>query len=365
MNRPTQIGYTAIEFASGRVSALLCVVFLSLAMASSAQEPSKVAHLGYISPGDIPRFDNAFLQGLQDQGYILPGEIKSYDDASWRSLLKRGYFAGRRIRIEIRGTGPNLERAPQLAAELVRLNVDAIFAIPARFALAAKQAVRNANKATPIVFGPEYDPVRFGLVASLAQPGGNMTGLAFTDPEFEVKRLEILKESFPRISRVAYLTNPAWYPNYFLKSKSVMEAAARSMGLRLETVEVDSAQRLNDAFAEISRARTEAIVVSFAPLFLAERQRIIELIAERRLPTMYADAIFVEDGGLMFYGPPFADWKRHAAALVAKILRGADPATIPVEQPTNFKLVINLRAAKALGLTIPNEILQRADQVIR
>ena len=334
-------------------------------LAADAQQSAKVPLLGYISPGDVPPYDNAFLQGLQDQGYIVPGEISRYDDAFWRGLLKRGYFAGRKIRIEVRATNGHFERAPELTAELVRLNVDVIFAIPALFAKAAQQAVRNANKTTPIVFGPEYDPVGIGLVASLARPGGNMTGLALTDPEFEAKRLQILKEAFPTISRVAYLTNPDSYPDYFLRSKSDMEAAARAMGVRLETFEINTPKSLTDAFAKITRARTDAILVSFGALFNVERQRLVQLVAKRRLPATYADAIFVEEGGLMFYGAPFADWKRHAAALVAKILKGTNPADIPVEQPTTYKLVINLKTAHALGLTFPESILLRADEVIR
>jgi putative tryptophan/tyrosine transport system substrate-binding protein len=349
------------------VAIIFCLALgiLSMPLASDAQQSAKVPRLGYISPGDVPRYDNAFLQGLQDQGYIVPGEIPRYDDALWRGLLKRGYFAGQKIRIEARATNGHFERAPELTAELVRLNVDVIFAVPARLAKAAQQAVQNANKAIPIVFGPQYDPVAFGLVASLARPGGNMTGLGFIDPEFEAKRLEILKEAFPQISRVAYLTNPAWYPDYFLKSTPVMEAAARAMGMRLETFEVNTPKDLEDAFAEITRRGAEAIVLSLNPLFVAERQRIMDLVAERRLPATYGDAIFVEEGGLMFYGTPFAPWMRHAAALVAKILRGANPADIPVEQPTTFKLIINLKTARALGLTIPNEVLFRADEVIR
>ena len=338
---------------------------LLLPSAAHAQQAAKVSRLGYISPGDVPPYDNAFLQGLQDQGYILPGEIPRYDDASWRRLVKRGYFEGQRIRIDIRATGAQLERAPELTAELVRLNVDVIFAIPALFAKAAQQAVQDANKATPIVFGPEYDPVGIGLVPSLARPGGNITGLALTEPEFEAKRLQILKEAFPTISRVAYLTNPNSYPEYFLKAKPNIEAAAREMGIRLDTFEVNTPGELTDAFAQMPRRRTEAILVSFGALFNVERQRLVALVAKHRLPATYGDAIFVEEGGLMFYGPPFADRMRLAAALVAKILKGANPADIPVEQPTTYKLVINLKTAQALGLTIPNEILFRADQVIR
>jgi hypothetical protein len=154
----------------------LAIGILSAALVSNAQESTKVPRLGYISPGDVAPYDNAFLQGLQDQGYIVPGEVPRYDEAFWRGLLKRGYFAGQKIRIEVRATNGHIERAPELTAELVRLNVDVIFAIPALFAKAAQQAVRNANKRIPIVFGPEYDPVGIGLVASLARPGGNGRG---------------------------------------------------------------------------------------------------------------------------------------------------------------------------------------------
>ena len=343
----------------------LALGILSAPLASDAQQAVKVPHLGYISPGDIPRYDNAFLQGLQDQGYIVPGEIPRYDEASWRALLKRGHFVGQKIRIELRATDGHFERAPQLTAELVHLDVDVIFAIPAAFAKAAQQAVRSANKTTPIVFGPEPDPVGFGFVASLAHPGGNMTGLAFIDPEFDAKCLQILKEAFPRISRVAYLTSPAIYPGYSLKAISVMEAAARTIGIQLETFRINTPQELKETFTEITRRRAEAIVVSSSPPFTNERRQIVDYVAKRRLPAIYGDAIFVEDGGLMFYGTSFADWKRHAAEIVAKILKGANPGDIPVEQPTTFKLIINLKTAKALGLTIPEPIVLRADEVIR
>lgn len=343
----------------------LALGILSAPLASDAQQAAKIPRLGYITPGDIPRYDNAFLQVLQDQGYIVPGEIPRYDEAFWQSLVKRGYFAGQKIRIEVRATGGHFERAPELTAELVRLDVDVIFAVPAVLAKAAQQAVQNANKATPIVFGTEPDPVGSGLVDSLARPGGNMTGLASTDAEFETKRLQILKEAFPRISRVAYLINPTWYPQYLLKFKSEMDTAARAMGVRLDTYEVNTLESLTNAFAEISRRRTEAMVVSFSPVLVIERRRIVDFVAKRRLPAIYGDAIFVEDGGLMFYGTPNADGMGYAATLVAKILRGANPADIPVERATTFKFIINLKTARALGLTIPTEILSRADQVIR
>lgn len=338
---------------------------LSAPLACDAQQPAKVPRLGYVSPGDVPHYDNAFLQGLQEQGYILPGEIPRYDAASWQGLLKQGYFEGKKIRIEFRVTGARFERAPELAAELVGMNVDVIYAVPSLLVKAAQDAVQKANKAIPIVFGPEFDPVGFGLVASLARPGGNTTGLALPDPEFDAKRLQILKETFAGLARVAYLTNPVWYPDYFLRSKPAMEAAARAMSIRLESFEVNTPEDLEGAFAEITRRRIQGIVVSDAPLFLSNRDRIRDLVAERRLPAIYGDALFVEDGGLMFYGASFADLMRRSAALVAKILRGAKPADIPVEQPVTYKLIMNLKTAGALGLTIPNEMVFRADQLIR
>jgi putative ABC transport system substrate-binding protein len=245
------------------------------------------------------------------------------------------------------------------------LNADVIYAIPAPLVNAAQDAIRKANKAIPVVFGPEFDPVGIGLIASLARPGGNTTGLALPDPEFDTKQLEILKETFPGLSRVAYFTNPAWRPDYFLRSKRAMEAAARAMSIRLETFEVNTPKDLKGAFAEIGRRRIHAIMVPQTPLFISNRERIRDFAAKRRLPAMYGDALFVEEGGLMFYGASFANQMRRSAALVATILRGAKPADMPVEQPTTFKLIINLRTARALGLTIPESIRLRADEVVQ
>jgi len=351
-----------------RLGTFTLVGALSILMASllaGAQQPSKVPYLGYMSPGDIPRYDNAFLQGLQEQGYILPGEIPRYDDAFWRGLVKRGSFNGRKIRIEIRASAERYpERAPELAAELVRLNLDLLFVATPPEAQAAREAVRRANKTIPIVFGPQIDPVGGGLVASLARPGGNITGLALSDPELEAKRLEILKETFPRLSRVAYLRDPSFYPPPLsLRATQAVQSAARAMGLQLEIVEVRSLKELDGAFAQIARGRAEAIMVMSGPLLIPAHHRVIDFAATRRLPAMYWEALFVEAGGLMFYGNPFADWYGHSAAVVAKILKGAKPADIPVEQPTHFKLLINSKTAKALGITIPQSILLRAETV--
>jgi putative ABC transport system substrate-binding protein len=321
--------------------------------------------LGYISPGDIPKYDIAFLKGLEENGYILPGEIPQYDAESWKRLLKQGYFEGKRIRIEIRATGQHLERAPKLATELVSINVDVIYVVLGELVNAVRDATQKANKPIPIVFAISYDPVGFGLVQSLARPGGNMTGVANVDPEFYAKHLEILKEAFPHLARVAYLTNPAWDRKYFLRSVPAMEAAARMLSVKLETFEADTVQDLDAALAEVVRKRIQAIVLPASPLLFANRARVIDFAAKHRLPAIYGDALWVQEGGLMFYGSSVADQKRRSAALVAKVLNGANPADIPVEQPTIYKLVINIKTARTLGFTIPNKVLSRADELIQ
>jgi len=337
---------------------------LFLIVPCNAQQ-SSVARLGYLSPGDIPPYDNAFLQGLEEQGYILPGEIHRYYAASWQGLLKRGYFEGKKIRIDFRATGQHFERAPELATELIGLNVDVIFAAPTLMAKAAQEAARKATRPIPIVFAFVLDPVGFGFVSSLARPGGNLTGVANVDPEFYAKQLEILKETFPRLSRVAVLTNPLWEPDYVKRSQLALEDAALARSVRLEILEANDLEGLEKAFDEIARRRIQAIVVPQSPLLYANRVRIIDFAAKHRLPAIYGDALLVEEGGLMFYGASVADLQRRSAAIVARILNGAKPADIPVEQPMTYKLIINLKTARALGLAIPNEILARADQVIR
>jgi len=345
----------------------LCLVLVALAgpATSKAEQPDKLPHLGYLSPGNIPPYDLAFLQGLQEQGYIEPGEIPRYDPASWQTLVKRGFFAGKRIRIDIRTTGQRFEDAEKLAAELVSFNVDVIYAVPAALVKAAQDVTNKAEKPIPIVFALVFDPVGLGFVKSLGNPGGNVTGVANVDPEFEAKQLEVLKETFPRLSRVAYLANPASFPSYVRKAKSAVGLAAQAMGIQVAMLDADSADQLDRALTEIVRLRCQAVIVSQSPLFFFNRARIIEFASTRRLPAFYADDLLVHDGGLMFYGSSIADQKRRSAALVAKILKGAKPADIPVEQPTIYKLSINLKTAKTLGIEIPPSILSRADEVIR
>lgn len=335
------------------------------AIPAQAQQSAKIPYLGYMSPGDIPRYDNAFLQGLEKQGYILPGEIRRYDDAFWHGLVKRGSFGGKKIRIEVRASVDRFpERVPALAAELVDLDVDVLFASTPPEALAARDAVKRANKTIPIVFGPHPDPVGAGLVASLARPGAGITGLVLSAPELEAKRLEVFVETFPRLTRVAYLHEGTFYPPAMsLRAKEVVQAAARTMGLQLEVFEVYRPEELEAAFSQIARTRAEGIMSMGGPLLLAARRPTVDFVAKRRLPAMYSEALFVEAGGLMFYGNPYADWYGHAASMVAKILKGTKATDIPVEQPTDFKLLINLSTAKALGVTIPRSVLLRAEAV--
>lgn len=219
------------------------------------------------------------------------------------------------------------------------------------------------NRIIPIIFGPTHDPVGTGLVANLAQPGGNITGLVLLDPEFRAKQLEILKEAFPHVARVAWLASPTWFPSWAARAGPAIEHAAQVLGIELVPFDVRGPDELESAFNYVRAMDAEAIMVPWNPLFIAERQRIVDLVAKSRLPAIYGDVLFVEDGGLMAYGPSVADLYRRAATLVAKVLRGTKPADIPVEQPTHVKLVINLKTAQALGLTLPPSLLFRADEL--
>jgi len=251
---------------------------------------------------------------------------------------------------------------PALATELVAVKVDVIVAANTQAALAAKRATGTI----PIVFAGPADPVSSGLVASLARPGGNVTGLSsLPDPEFVGKALELLTLAVPGRRRIAAL----WHRDYPAQTqKDILGAvgtAARTLGVHLQPVEVRGGpESFERAFSEVARARVEALTVLTSVLFASERRRLVDLAAKYRLPAVYPIRDFVDDGGLMSYGPLWADLYRRAATYVDKILKGAKPADLPIEQPTKFELVINLKTAKALGLTIPPSLLQRADQVI-
>ena len=317
-------------------AAFLCAL-AAAPPAASAQQPAKIPRIGLIRVGSPPDpAVEAFIQGLRDLGYV----------------------EGRTIAIEYRWGEGKPERVPAFAEELVRLKVDIIVAaagIPGGF------AAKGATGTIPIVVPVMADPVGAGLVASLARPGGNLTGLSLMTPELSEKRMELLKEAFPSASRVAVLRDPRMPPT----DLRTAEAAARALGLRVQTLEVRDITDLEAALAAAKRDRAGALNMLSSPFFFAHRGRVVEAVGKARLPAMYPLKDFVDAGGLMTYAPKVADLFRRAASYVDKILKGAKPADLPVEQPTRFELVINLKTAKSLGLTIPQTILIRADQVIQ
>jgi putative ABC transport system substrate-binding protein len=317
-------------------------VLLATPFSVDAQQAAKIARIGYLSTNLAanPHIHEAFRQGLRDLGYV----------------------EGRNVVIEYRDAEGKRERFPALAAELVALKVDVIVAAAANtLALAAKQATRTI----PIVFAGAVDPVGTGLVASLARPGGNVTGASTLSPELVGKRLELLTQAVPGVSRVAVL----WLPGALgerTEKEMLKEAdvAARALGLRLQFVEARGPADLDRAFSDMTRARAGALTVLPSNMFLREHRRLVELAAKHRLPAVYTVKDYVDAGGLIAYGPNLADVFRRTATYVDKILKGAKPGDLPVEQPTKFELIINLKTAKALGLTIPPSVLGRADQVI-
>ncbi len=282
-------------------------------------------------------------------------------DAFLQGLRDLGYSEGRNVLIEYRDAEGRLERLPALAAALVALKVEVIVAGGGTAgALAAKQATPTL----PVVFTGVGDPVADGLVISLARPGGNVTGLSLLGPEIVGKLLELLKQAVPGVSRVALLLKPDATPNrmkLFLKEADV---AAQALGVRLQVVEARGPADFERAFSDMSRARAGALTVLATPVFSSARHRLVDLAEKNRLPTVFAFREYVEAGGLMSYGPDLVDLSRRASIFVDKILKGAKPGDLPVEQPTKFELAINLRTAKALGLTIPPAVLARADQLI-
>ncbi|MBI2153008.1 MAG: ABC transporter substrate-binding protein [Candidatus Rokubacteria bacterium] len=275
-------------------------------------------------------------------------------------LREHGYTDGQNIALEHRYARGKLDLFPELVAELVRSRVDVIVVPNSTAALAAKQATPTI----PIVFATAADPVAQGLVASLARPGGTITGLSlFAGTEIVGKSLQLLKEAVPKVSRVAVLWNPAMVSHALLLKE--IEVPARSLGLQLQVLEARGPDAFASAFAAMTRGRTGALFVMADPMFLSNRTRLAELAAKHRLPAIYGLREHVEAGGLMAYAPSLAGLFRLAATYVAKILNGAKPADLPVEQPTRFELVVNLKTARALGLTIPQSVLIRADEVIR
>ncbi len=313
---------------------------LAAPLAAQAQQAGKVYRIGYLSASSDtsnPHVREAFRQGLRELGWV----------------------EGQNIIIEYRWAEGRFDRLPDLAAELVRLQVDVIVAAPTPAALAAK----NATGTIPIVGMSLTDPIGLGLVASLARPGGNVTGVSYSvGAEIFGKDLELLKEVVPKVRRVAVLSNPA-SPARPLTISNV-KGAARSLGLELQLLEARGPGDFDGAFAAMTKERVGALLVVTDPAFIPHRARLVDLAARNRLPSIFTQREDAEAGGLMSYGPRLSDVHRRGATYVDKILKGAKPGDLPIQQPTKFELVINLKTAKALGLTIPPSLLQRADQVI-
>ena len=282
-------------------------------------------------------------------------------EAFRQELTKLGWIEGKNIAIEYRFAEQKPERLPELAADLVRLKVDLIVVAGTGAALAAK----SATTTIPIVMASAGDPVGAGLVASLARPAGNVTGLASLNPELNTKMLEILKDAVPKLARVGLLLAPTSRIGGDLQLKEIRPAAL-ALKLKLEEIETEPDPKgLASAFQTAKEKQVNAILMTASRTFFAERKRIVELAGRYRLPAIYFQKEFVDEGGLMSYGADFDDLYRRAAVYVDKILKGAKPAELPVQQATKFEFVINLKAAKQIGLTIPPNVLARADKVIR
>ena len=323
---------------------VLCVLLFALFHPAGAQEPKKVSRIGYLSSSN-PATESARAEAIR------------------LALRNLGYIEGQNIAIEYRSAEGKVDRFPELAAELVRLKVDVLVAAGGdRLVRAAK----NATKTIPIVMtGSGIDPVEAGLVESLARPGGNVTGLTTLVTDLGGKRLELLKEAVPKLARVAALYNPAT-PGGVRELKEVLPAAARALGLTVRSWEVRAADDFEKVFAALNKQRPDGLYVSGgSPIMRVNEKRIVGFALKSRLPSVYARRESVDGGGLMSYGADIADSYRLVAVYVDKILKGAMPADLPVQQPTKFELVINLKTAKQIGLTIPQRVLARADRVIR
>jgi putative ABC transport system substrate-binding protein len=307
---------------------------------AEAQQQAKMPRIGLLSPFSpsvTALWHQAFRQGLRDLGYV----------------------EGQNIILEYRYAENRYDRLPDLAVELVSLKVAAIVTV----STPAVQAAKQATSTIPIVFAAISDPVGDGFVASFARPGGNITGLTVLAPELSGKRLDLLKEAFPRVWRVAVLSNPTNASHVLILKET--ETAARTLGLSLQSVRVQRPNDLEGAFSSMAHERASALVVLPDPFLASQRTQIIDLAAKNHLPVMYDRREYVDNGGLMSYGPSFPYQFQRAAIYVDKILKGTKPANLPVEQPTKFELVINLKAAKQIGVTIPPNVLARADRVIK
>jgi putative ABC transport system substrate-binding protein len=322
------------------ISFALCAMLLALCFSAEAQQQAKIPRIGFLtnnSSSGLSAADEAFRQGLRSLGYV----------------------EGKSLVTEYRYGEGKVGRLAEMAAELVRLKVDVIVTGGPTSTRTAKQATSTI----PIVMATDPDPVANGFVASLARPGGNITGLATLSPEISGKRLELLKEILPKLSHVAVL-GTSTTPGTAQELKEA-ELAAGAFGVKLQYLDVLSPKDIETAFRAASKGRADAVLVLNSAILLSQRTQVVDLAVKNRLPATYNVQEFVEDGGLMTYGVSFIDLHRRAATYVDKILKGAKPADLPVEQPTKFELVFNLKTAKQIGLTIPQSMLYRADKVVK
>jgi len=331
---------SAFRYRSQTIVIALFALCASLAPCASAgaQERGKIPRVGLLRPGSPP---------------------DPYVDALRRGLRELGYVEGRSIALEYRWAEGKQARLPALASELVELKVDVIVT-------QGESMTRPVKKFTgviPIVMATSGDPVGAGLIASLAHPGGNITGLSSVSADISGKRLQLLKEAAPKVVRVAMFYNPGIVSGVLELKNS--QAIAPQLGMAIQALEVRTAGDLGPAFDAIGRERADALIVQGDPFTMTQRSRILELAGKRRLPVMSVFKDFTDAGGLLSYGPDRLDMFRHAAVYVDKILKGAKPADLPVEQPTKFELIVNLKAAKQIGLVVPPNVLARADKVIR
>ena len=318
---------------------LLVVIQLAVGVMAQAQQPKKVPRIGYLGGSATANPDRleSFRRGLRDLGYV----------------------EGKNIALELRFPEGDLQRERAIAAELVRLNVDVIVTVGSN----ATRAAKEATAAIPIVMTQDPDPVGNKFVASLARPGGNITGLSNLNRELSGKRLELLKEIIPRLSRVAVF-GTSTQPGH-AQARKETELAAPALGVKLQYLDVLEPKDIEASFRAATKGRAEAALGLGGAVLNSHRSQVVELAAKSRLPAMYSIRAYVEGGGLMSYGVSITDLDRRAATYVDKILKGAKPADLPVEQPIKFEFIINLKAAKQIGLTIPPNVLVRADKVIK
>jgi putative ABC transport system substrate-binding protein len=320
-----------------------CLTFTLGGAIAPAQQPKKVFRIGYLARGN-------------------PTSESARSEAIRRGLRELGYIEGQNIAIEYRYAEGKIDRLPELAAELVRLRVDVIVASGGQ---APIRAAMNATKTIPIVMaGQGTDPVAAGLIDSLARPGGNVTGLTNLNIDLGGKRLELLKEAVPKLARVAVLYDPTSEANV-LQIKEYLPPAARALKLTIRSWEVRDGDAFDRAFGALNKERPDGLYVTGSPLMLTNKKQIAGLAMKSRLPTMYVNRELVEAGGLMYYGANTADSYRQVTWYIDKILKGAQPADLPVQQPMKFDFVINLRTAKQIGVTFPPDLLARATKIIR